>query len=81
MQVSHFFEVKLRPWDVVSAGVFIPQDLMASPTKIKEKKNRCSKEGRTEREVTDSKPHQEDNHFAPSQSHFKELTSSKQRTN
>jgi hypothetical protein len=43
MQVSHFFEVKLRPWDVVSAGVFISQDLMASPTKIKGKKNRCSK--------------------------------------
>jgi hypothetical protein len=38
MQVSHFFEVKLRPWDVVSAGVFISQDLMASPMKMKEKK-------------------------------------------
>jgi hypothetical protein len=47
MQVSHFFEVKLRPWDVVSAGVFISQDLMASPMKIKEKKIQVLQEGRT----------------------------------
>jgi hypothetical protein len=80
MQVSHFFEVKLRPWDVVSAGVFISQDLMASPMKIKEKKIQVLQEGRTKSEVTDSEPHQEDNHFVHRHK-AKQLTSSKQRTN